>query len=87
MAEGLEPGPDARGGTAHTLRHGAHPAVVTREDSDDPVGLAQLLGAQHDSFVPVQAHEPILVGSRHLVGRGTPVADADPGNVSQEEES
>ena len=39
--------------------------MLAGEQRDDPVGLAQLLGAQHDALVAVQAHPPILPRSLH----------------------
>ena len=60
VAERLEPGADARRGPADPLGDGADAAVVAGEQRDDAVGLAQLLGAQDDALVAVEAHRPIL---------------------------
>jgi hypothetical protein len=37
--------------------------MITGEQGDDPVRFTQLLGAQHDSLVAVQAHSPIVPDS------------------------
>jgi hypothetical protein len=60
VAERLEPGAEARGGPAYTLRHRPDPTVLPRQERDDAVGLSQLLGAQHDAFVAVVGHRIIL---------------------------
>ena len=52
----LEPGAEAALGLADALRHRSHLPVVRGEDADDPVGLAELVGAEHDALCPVQAH-------------------------------
>ena len=46
--EGLQAGAEAGGGAAHALGDGAHLAAGAREHDDDPVGLAQRVGAQDD---------------------------------------
>ncbi len=56
MRERLEPGPEARAGPSYALGDGAHPAGPAGQQRDDPVRLTQLLGAQHDRFVTVEAH-------------------------------
>ncbi len=72
MGERLEPRPPARGGLPDPLRDGAHHPVLTRQQRDDPVGLTQLVGAQHDRLVAVEGHDPIVPRS----GLGTPLAGA-----------
>ena len=51
MAHRLEPRPELGTGLAHTLRHRPHLPAATGEEHDDPIGLAQLVRAQHDAFV------------------------------------
>src|SRR5690606_18054439 len=60
MGERLQPRPEARGGAAHPLGHGPDLAGALGQDRDDAVGFAELLGAQHDALVTVEAHSPIL---------------------------
>src|SRR5699024_4863004 len=59
-AERLEPGAELRGCAAYPFGHAAHLTVATGEHGDDAVGLTQLMGAQHDRFVPVQLHCSIV---------------------------
>jgi hypothetical protein len=66
--ERLQPGPEPAGGAADALRDGAHPAVLTGEQRHDPVGLAQLLSAQHHALVPVEAHLSIVSRCRRATG-------------------
>ena len=54
VAERLEPGAELALGAPHALGHRADLAVPPGEHGDDPVGLAELLGAQDDALVPVQ---------------------------------
>lgn len=56
MTEGLESCPEAALGPTYALGHGTDPPMLTRQNGDDPIGLTQTLGAQHDTLVPVQAH-------------------------------
>ena len=75
VPEGLEACPDPRGGAAYALGHRADPTVLPREDGDDPVGLAQLLGTQDDTLVAVETHHPIVTrradgGPPWLASRG-----------------
>ena len=59
VAERLQPGAEPRRGAPHALGDRAHPAVPAGEQRDDPVGLAQLLHAQHHRVVAVEpASEP-----------------------------
>ena len=60
VGEGLEPGAELRGRTAHALGDRAHPPVVAGQQGDDAVGLAQLVGAQHDRLVAVERHPSII---------------------------
>jgi hypothetical protein len=41
---------------ADALGHGAHLAPPAREEDHDAVGLAELVGAQHDALVVVEGH-------------------------------
>src|SRR3712207_4472597 len=70
VAERLEPGAELALGAAHALGHGAHLAGAPGEHGDDPVGLAELLGAQHDALVAVER----LRGGGHQQPR-PPVTD------------
>jgi hypothetical protein len=63
--ERLEPGAEAARRAPHALADRAHLPVLARQQGDDAVGLAQLLGAQHDRLVPVQAHRPIIPRRPH----------------------
>ena len=58
----LEPGAEAALGLADALGDRPHLAVVRGEDADDAVGLAELVGAEHDALVPVQAHRLTVPG-------------------------
>ena len=58
--ERLEPGAEPRTGAPHALRDGADLAVLTAQHRDDPVGFAQLVGAQHDRFITINRHGAIL---------------------------
>ena len=51
----FQPGAEAAAGAAHSLGHGTDLAVVFGQERDDPVGFAQLMGAQHDGIIPVRA--------------------------------
>ena len=64
MGERLQPGAPPRRGPAYALRDRAHPPVVAGQQGDDAVGLAQLVGAQHDRLVAIERHPPILPGDR-----------------------
>ena len=46
--------PNLRRRLADALGHGAHLAVLGRQQHDDPVGLAELVRAQHDADVAVE---------------------------------
>ena len=54
LAGRLEPGAEAARGLADALGDGADLAVALGEEGDDPVGLAELDGAQHHPLVAVQ---------------------------------
>ena len=43
-------------GAPHALGDGADLATLLGEEGDDPVGLAQRMGAQHDGLVTVEGH-------------------------------
>ena len=58
VAERLEAGPELAPRAPHPLGHRPHLAVVLGEQDDDPVGLAQAVGAQHHPPVAKQAHRP-----------------------------
>ena len=68
MGERLQPGPELAAGAAHPLRDRTDQAVVTGEQGDDTVGLAEFVLAQHDSPVPVQPHPTSLSPRRDIVG-------------------
>ena len=54
VAHRLEAAAEPALGLAHALGHGPHLAVAGGEQHDDAVGLAQLVGAQHDARVAVE---------------------------------
>ena len=56
VRERLKPGPELAAGAPHPLGHRTHQTVLTGEQRDDPVGLAEFVLAQHDRSVPVQPH-------------------------------
>src|SRR3954470_8347537 len=56
----LDPRAQPGAGLAHALRDGAHPAVLAGQQGDDPVRLTELLGAQDDALVAVEAHLSIV---------------------------
>src|SRR5439155_6601249 len=60
LTERLEPRAELGPSAPDTLRDGAHSAVSAGEQGDDAVGLTELLGAQHDTLVPVELHLPIV---------------------------
>lgn len=56
VGEGFEAGAELGLGAADAACHRAYAAVTAGEEGDDPVRLAQLLGAQHDAVVAEQTH-------------------------------
>ena len=80
VGEGLEPGAEPRGRAAYPLGDRAHTSVLAGQQRDDPVGLGQLVGAQHDRLVSVERHVLILlrrwarttVTRRYDAGRSSP---------------
>ena len=52
----LQPGPEPALGLAHTLGDRPDLPAARGHQHHYPVGLAQLVGAQHDPLVPVEAH-------------------------------
>ena len=56
VRERFQPGPELAAGAPHALGHRAHQPVVAGEQSDDPVGLAELVLTQHHRSIPVQPH-------------------------------
>ena len=56
VRERLQPGPELAAGAAHALGHRADQPVLAGEQGHDPVGLAELVLAQHDRSIPVQPH-------------------------------
>ena len=70
--ERLDPGAESRLGLANPFGHRPDPAVGPGEQGDDAVCLTQLLGAQHDRFVPVQAHASILPAGTDTAQVGAP---------------
>ena len=64
VAERLEPGTDATGRLAHPSGHPANATVRSGEEGDDAIGLAQLLGTQHDGLVAVEGHATFSLPER-----------------------
>ena len=58
----LEAGAEAALRLADALGDRPHLAVAPGEDADDAVGLAELVGPEHDALVPVQAHRRDATG-------------------------
>src|SRR6185437_6625047 len=56
MRERFQSRTELAAGTAHTLGHRANQSMVAGEQGDDPVGLAELVLAQHHRTIPVQPH-------------------------------
>ena len=85
----LEPGAEAALGLAHALGHRPHLAVVAGEHADDAVGLAELVGAEHDALVPVQAHRLTVPASlraqRDRRSGGGRLAGGPPGEADEEQ--
>ena len=75
--ERLEPRAELRARAAHALRDGAHLAVLPRQQRDDAVGLAQLVGAQHDGFISVDGHPSFSHRPRPNGGSGCPGGAVD----------
>src|SRR3712207_9465905 len=71
VGERLEPGAELRGGPAYALGHRAHPPVAPRQEGDDAVCFAQLVGAQDDRLVTVdrKSHTSELQSRQYLVCR------------------
>ena len=67
--ERLEPRAELRARAPHALRDRAHLAVPPRQQREDAVGLAQLVGAQHDGFISVDGHPSILPSPARPHGR------------------
>jgi hypothetical protein len=58
--ERLQAGAKTRGCSPHTLGDCTHPPVVPGQQSHNAVGLTELLGAQNDTLVAVEAHPTIV---------------------------
>ena len=56
VRERFQPRPELAAGAPHALGHRAHQPVLAGEQGHDPVGLAELVLAQHHRSVPVQPH-------------------------------
>ena len=69
LEDPVEPRAELGARAPDALADGADPPMAAGEQRDDPVGLPQLLGAQHDTLVAVEAHVGILArrtdGRRH----------------------
>ena len=63
--ERLQPRAEAGGRAPDALGDRAHLAVPLAEHRDDPVGLTQLVGAQHHDFVSISGHPSIIPGRHH----------------------
>ena len=59
----LQPRSEPRFRASDALGHPAHLSMPSREEGDDPVGLAQVVGAQHDGFVAIKLHPQIIACS------------------------
>ncbi len=70
VRERLQPGPELAAGAAHALGHGTDQTVLAGEQGHDPVGLAELVLAQHHRPISVQPHQ------HSLPSRGDNVAEA-----------
>src|SRR5690625_2792549 len=57
MAEWFQPSPEAATGAAHSLGDRPHLAATLGEQMHDPVGLTQLVGAQHDPLIAIVRHQ------------------------------
>jgi len=60
MTERLESSPDPTGRLANPSSDTAHPSVMTRQERDDAIGLAELLGAKHNRLISVYRHARFL---------------------------
>lgn len=60
VGERFEASTELGPGAAHPLGHRAHEPVVGGQQRDDPIGLAELVLAQHDSLITVEPHRVIL---------------------------
>jgi hypothetical protein len=60
VRERLQSGAEFAAGAANALGHRANQSVITGQESDDPVGFAELVLAQHNSPVSIQPHHNIL---------------------------
>src|SRR5262249_36095376 len=69
VCEWLQPGTELAASTPNSLGHRADQPVLTREQRDDPVGLAELVLAKHHRPIPVQAHPASLPPCSDKVGR------------------
>ena len=73
VRERLQSGPELAAGTPHALGHRAHQPVVAGEQGDDPVGLAELVLAQHHRSVPVQPHRNSLPSRSDRIRYAAPI--------------
>ena len=74
--ERLEPSAEPRGGLADALGSRTDEPSISREERDDAVGLAQLVGAQHDAGITVEAHHPIVPHRTHVPPYPRPMTQA-----------
>src|SRR5699024_5909645 len=56
----LQSSAEARLGATHPFANGADQAGTPGQEGDDAIGLAQFLGAQHNTLVTVETHTPIV---------------------------
>ena len=63
MGKRLKPGAETTLGAPNPLGDCAHLAMVASEHCDDAVSLTEPMGAQHDPFVSICRHTPILASA------------------------
>jgi hypothetical protein len=58
--EGFEAGAEPRLRPAHPLRDGTDETMAAGEHGDDAVGFAELVPLEHDAFITIIVHRPII---------------------------
>ena len=81
VCERLQPRPELAAGATHSLGHRTDQTMVTGEQGNDPVGLAELVLAQHHRPIPVQPHRhslpPLADNIRARLGRDRYLSHSD----------
>ncbi|BBX42831.1 hypothetical protein MSIM_42820 [Mycobacterium simiae] len=68
VRERLQPRAEFAAGATHALGHRADQTVVAGQEGHDPVGLAELVLAQHYRSVSIQPHLHSFAPRRDIAG-------------------